>query len=522
MVDANELECRRLQIQAELDAGRTRADRNKLGQFATPPALALDILQQAHRLLPSESAVRFLDPAFGTGSFYSALLQVFSTERIASATGFEIDPYYGDKARDLWRNTPLDLRIEDFTRAIPPTGPDEASNLLICNPPYVRHHHLASEEKTRLQELVQQVAGIRLSGLAGLYCYYLCIAHAWMAKDGIAGWLIPSEFMDVNYGQALKKYLLNRVTLLRIHRFDPGEVQFDDALVSSAVVWFRMAPPPANHTVHITYGGSLAAPTESRVISAEALQRAPKWTNWPPALHHTNDDRRAQTRLSDLFTIRRGLVTGSNGFFMLTPETITRYQIPERFLKPILPSARYLTTDEIAADESGNPLLEPRLFLLTCDAPEAEIQARYPLLWQYLQTGVEAGVNKGYLCRHRTPWYRQEERPPAPFLCTYMGRDTQRDKPFRFILNHSRATAANTYLLLYPKPRLAAYLREHPQRLRQVWQRLGQITPAVLKGNGRVYGGGLHKIEPSELGNARIDAIAEALTEPQAEQMTLF
>jgi hypothetical protein len=45
--------------------------------------------------------------------------------------------------------------------------------------------------------------------------------------------------MDVNYGKAVKHYLLSRVTLLHIHRFDPNGVQFADALVSSAVVWFR-------------------------------------------------------------------------------------------------------------------------------------------------------------------------------------------------------------------------------------------------------------------------------------------
>jgi adenine-specific DNA-methyltransferase len=32
-------------------------------------------------------------------------------------------------------------------------------------------------------------------------------------------------FMDVNYGQAVKDYLLREVNLLRIHRFAPKDVQ---------------------------------------------------------------------------------------------------------------------------------------------------------------------------------------------------------------------------------------------------------------------------------------------------------
>jgi hypothetical protein len=77
-----------------------------------------------------------------------------------------------------------------------------------------------------------------ISGLAGLYCYFLLLSHDWMEEQGLAIWLIPSEFMDVNYGVTLRRYLTEHVTLLHIHRFCPTDVQFTDALVSSAVVVF--------------------------------------------------------------------------------------------------------------------------------------------------------------------------------------------------------------------------------------------------------------------------------------------
>ena len=234
------IEYKRLAIQHQLDAARTQAERNKLGQFATPFELAMDMLEYARSLLPKDQRVRFLDPAIGTGSFLSALLRSFPAPCIASVAGYEIDPYYGHKAIELWGVSPFDLRIADFTSAPPPQTENEQSNLLICNPPYVRHHHLASGEKLRLQELANKTTGLRLSELAGLYCYFLCISHAWMQENGLAGWLIPGEFMDVNYGRQIKQYLLNQVTLLRVHRFDPGEVQFQDALLSVLPPAFRI------------------------------------------------------------------------------------------------------------------------------------------------------------------------------------------------------------------------------------------------------------------------------------------
>ena len=60
-----------------------------------------------------------------------------------------------------------------------------------------------------------------------------------LQTNGLAAWLIPSEFMDVNYGDEVKRYLTERVCLLQIHRFCPSDVQFDDALVSSAIVVFE-------------------------------------------------------------------------------------------------------------------------------------------------------------------------------------------------------------------------------------------------------------------------------------------
>jgi hypothetical protein len=93
-----------------------------------------------------------------------------------------------------------------------------------------------------------------------------------------------------------------------------------------------------------------------------------------------------------------------------------------------------------------------------------------------------------------------------------MGRNmAKRDKPFRFFLNRSQATAANVYLLLYPKPALAAALAHNRKLGRQVWEFLNSTDAATLLGEGRVYRGGLYKMEPKELANVPAEAIAAML-----------
>ena len=188
--------------------------------------------------------------------------------------------------------------------------------------------------------------------------------------------------------------------------------------------------------------------------------------------------------------------------------------MPLRMFRPILPSPRHLPTDEVAADNDGNPILERRLFLLNCRLPEREVEQRYPTLWAYLKEGQTRGVAERYLSRHRTPWYAQEDRSAAPFMCTYLGRGDKRNgRPFRFILNHSQATAANVYLLLYPRMPVREALKDIPGWKRRVWKFLNDISTETLLGEGRVYGGGLHKLEPKELGNVPAAEIADLLPE---------
>jgi predicted RNA methylase len=496
-------ECRLVE-QVRLDGLKTASERNKWGQFATPTALALSLARYAHTLLGNQ-AVRFLDPAIGTGSFYSALREVFSPANIEAARGVELDPLFANAAMGLWAEQGLRITQGDFTRQ---PIPYRRYNLVIANPPYVRHHHLSGEDKDRLKAKLSQSLRLEMSGLAGLYCYFLLLCHDWMEEQGLAIWLIPSEFMDVNYGSTVRSYLTEHVTLLHLHRFCPTDAQFTDALVSSVVVVFRKSPPPPDHSALFSFGGSIEAPETEALVVLEKLRESQKWTQFPanPSIFKTDG-----LKLGDIFSIKRGLATGSNGFFILTEAEVENWQIPRKFLKPILPGPRNLTKDIVESSPNGLPDVSPLLFLLDCDAPEGEIQQNWPRFYEYIQQGREQEIDIAYIASHRTPWYSQENRPPAPFLCTYMGRSRNGKHPFRFIWNRSQATAHNVYLMLYPKGPLRDLLNEHPESAAQIFETLQNIGAERFISEGRVYGGGLHKVEPKELAKIPAGFLLEKL-----------
>lgn len=103
------IEQTRLDLQNELDQQKTPEERNRLGQFATPTTLAREILAKACRYA-DQKKIDFLDPAIGTGAFYSALLKTVPAHTIGACRGVEIDPHYAIPARGLW--PAIDIHIE--------------------------------------------------------------------------------------------------------------------------------------------------------------------------------------------------------------------------------------------------------------------------------------------------------------------------------------------------------------------------------------------------------------------------
>lgn len=509
------LQDQRLIMLRGLDAAKTNLERNKLGQFATPPRVADEVVRYGLSLLP-QTEIRYLEPGFGTGAFFNSLLEQAGEHLITQAVGYEVDPHYGVPVAALYAPSALELRMADFTEAAP-----TPFDLLLCNPPYVRHHHLTAAKKVALADaVVQRYGGTRPSGLTGLYNYFMMLGEAWLSDTGVAAYLVPSEFLDVNYGVVVKRFLLEQVQLTRIHLFESEQVQFDDALVSSAVVWYRKGPPAAGSRVELSYGGSLLAPTHSRTVAHGDLDPATKWTrdirNGARAVDQAAAVPAIGPRpvLKDFFDVKRGLATGDNSFFVLTAAQAQQHGLPAEVLTPVMPSPRYVKSDIIHGDAAGHPLDVEQLFLLNCRQRPEELAVQQPQAWAYLQTGIGT-VSKKYLCNSRKLWYLQEVREPAPILCTYMGRGGKDGGPFRFIMNESKAVATNSFLMLYPKAFWRNRARQHPELLAQVWEALSAITTADLVNEGRTYGGGLEKIEPSELGNVPVGALAELLQLPQ-------
>lgn len=470
----------------------------------TPPELAHAIATTALGYVADGINLHFGDPAAGTGAFFAALIQLVPPGRIASAIGIEISSSQVDAARWRWGARGMDVIQGDYLHLekLP------ARNLILANPPYLRHQGIPLDYKRELQQRASVLHGTKISGLSGQYLYFLLLSDQWMATNAIAAWLIPSEFMQTNYGSTLREYLTNSVELLRIHQFSQHTPQFENAEVLPCVVFFRKRLAESCHIVQLTYGGTLAKPVKTDAIEIEKLRLLDKWAI---PLRAPRFYSKQSVRLGEIFNVRRGLATGANDFFIIERNDAVKLGIPSSALKPILPKFRNLDTDIVERLEDGYPALDPQLCIIDTDISDEILAQTTPRLHEYFQKGVAQGLRNRYLLGRRTPWYKQEQRDPALFLCTYMGRSHNSGAALHFIWNKSDAIATNTYLMLYPTPKIAKFLLDHPSMTKVLFSLLKNTAVSSISDSLRVHAGGLSKIEPRELSSVIIEGVPASL-----------
>lgn len=455
---------------------------------ATPPEVAHDIVAEALRVHGNGHEIHFGDPAIGRGRFFVEAKAQCGDELI-SAEGVEIDGRLADAADTLWRNSGLAVAREDFLSL----GLQPTRTLIIANPPYLRSQDLSPVAAEEWRATITESLGITPSARSDLYVYFLLRAHDWMADGATAAWLIPSEFKFTEYGEPLRRYLTGSVNLLRVHVYSPDSSMFDDARVSSTVLIFRKAAPRLDRDIRFSVGGSLSAPLNSTQVPLTELRQLTRWPLGVPNVCPVPSAEKT-IALGQLFKTRRGIATGANEFFVLDADACERLEVPEKFLQPVLPRARYLDGPIIYARPDGSPVLSAPHWLLNVDVKLEAVAGEAPALYEYLAS-VWRAVGHRRIVSSRPLFAKQETRPHTPFLFGYMSRGT---RSLPFYLNRSNATYLNNYIGLYPRfdLRAAEAMGIDDVQILAMLRELGHDQ--VLSG-GRLYVDGLRKAEPREL-----------------------
>jgi adenine-specific DNA-methyltransferase len=462
--------------------------RKKFAQFFTPETIA-DLM--ADWLIGNKKIKTVLEPAFGLGIFSRNLIKKKPTLNIK---GFDIDKTIFKEAQSFFNtNSNVSLNLEDYMF-------NDWSNKydgIICNPPYFKFHDY--DNKSILKEIENRL-NFKFNGFTNLYTLFLLKSIYQLAPNGRMAYLIPSEFLNSDYGKLVKEYLVKTNTLRHLFVIDFKENVFDDALTTASIL--LLAKDKNSTEINI-----------STIESKLDLQKVVDYTNSYPKLKgeftykpsdldpnikwrkyyqvQNSDKYKNLVPFSKYAKVVRGIATGANDYFTFRPSKAKEFSIQSDNLLPCVCKAKdvkkaFFTSNDFKELEKNDELTY--LF----DAVKSTNSA----VEKYIKKGIKEGISEKYLTKSRKIWFSLENRPPAPIWVSVFNRNG-----LRFIRNEAEISNLTTFHCVYLKQSdlfssidtnlLFAYL-------------LTDVAKEIFSDNGREYGNGLNKFEPNDLNKAQV------------------
>jgi methylase of polypeptide subunit release factors len=261
-------------------------ERHKYGQFYT----RVEVVDLINSFCIRDGDAKVLDPACGGGTF---LVRAYARKRVMSERrdhrALLSDLYGTDVSQFAAHLTTMNLATRDLVEDdnYPRVGRSDFFDVLpespfvrlpqklkskgldadyqdihippldavIANPPYVRQEDIPrSKVKSRdggpdpgskefYSQRVQQLAGAKLSGRSDLHCYFWPHATLFLKNGGMLGLITSSQWLDVEYGFHLQRWLLQNFEILAVLE-SPVEPWFVGARVATAVTIARRCDIP--------------------------------------------------------------------------------------------------------------------------------------------------------------------------------------------------------------------------------------------------------------------------------------
>ena len=293
-------------------------------------------------------------------------------------------------------------------------------DVVIANPPYVRQEDIGPQK-----DVLARKYAAATTARSDLYCYFYARGLQLLRDGGMHVFVCSNSWLDVGYGAKLQEHLLKSAHIRAVYE-SAVERQFATADINTVISLIRKTGAPANgdETRFVSLRGefdtALADAIQRReIVRSRAQLRAGgtaggkftgdkwggKYLRAPDIYHHILDNYSDKlVRLGDVAAVRRGITTGANDFFYLTPERIAEFGIEPEYCRPVMTTPQ--ESRSIAVDPATLP---KRLFM--CHADKEELAGTGALA--YIQWGEAQGYHKNKSFASKAMWWDIGPTNPA-------------------------------------------------------------------------------------------------------------
>jgi len=470
-----------------------------LGAFYTDAQIAEFLVWWAVRS-GSESV---MDPSFGGGVFLRAACKRLLRQGglpYSQVRGVELDAHVHsritEKLQDEFGIAPQALvRADFFSLACRQMTPVD---VVVGNPPFIRYQLFRGDVRSQAFARAAE-QGLRLSELSSSWVPFLIHSVGFLRCGGRLAMVIPFEICHASYAVPVLDFLartFRSVTFLTFKKKLFPDLNEDTLLLLAED---KGQHDEASFSIRdLPTAGALAniQSEDRRPIRATRRLNVKEISSGEERILESVIPRRARDlyrelrkgefvrRLGDLADVGIGYVTGANDFFHFSAEDLRRWRIPARFLKKAVRRGRDLSGLRFTLADWSNSYGKSEAGYLLHIQPNDDVPEE---VGRYLLHGQKIGINKGFKCRTRQPWYAVPHvRLPNAFL-SYMSGVSP-----KLAANDANVYAPNTLhvLRLRPDSEMTA------DALAALWQT--SLTRLSVEIEGHALGGGMLKLEPSE------------------------
>ena len=159
------------------------------------------------------------------------------------STEWALDSQTGivDEAQKIAQWNPYDRNaVADFFDAEEMFGVKDGFDIIIGNPPYIRH-----EKIRHIKPALREHYSSFFASTADISVYFYKRAAELLKQGGILTYICTNKFMRSGYGKNLRQFLSSEMSLQRL--LDFGSVSVFDAAVDTCIVLVEKGAPAAEH-----------------------------------------------------------------------------------------------------------------------------------------------------------------------------------------------------------------------------------------------------------------------------------
>jgi len=453
-------------------------DDKKTGSYYTPFDIVEFMVWYLHSQGQNFQCV--LEPSAGDGRFLPMLLQ----------QGCCIDAVelFEDKVRDMRKriNSPSVRYIAaDFLDYI--GACKSRYQLIIGNPPYINLKNMEETAREKGRALFVE-EGISKSAMQNLWGAFLVGAVKLLEQGGTIFYVLPMEFLQVQYAEKLRLYLERKFNQIKIFAFETDI--FSDTEQKTCLVYLSNSENAPPYFEYYCYHD----PKDREPLKVSRIEINKPLKKWSNAVLSDEDIQLLRDCAVDCIKIDQlglcapGIVTGGNKYFIVNQAFVTENQA-QRCVLPILQKNSFIKQNTIFFNDALFQALRNQnvpVFLLNLsncnDIPEG--------VASYLERVGKEETNEVKLkdrhkCSSRTPWYGV---PIVNYGDVFFFKRSDR-LPHVYINEKQIHTTDAGYHIRLTEDYDAASV---------VFCFYNSLTLALCEFNGRYYGGGVLELTPSE------------------------